>query len=142
MFAVAEQVQIEVRELRRETVGVVRDVFMIRGIAPHQVVMVRHRAGRAAPFEQIGIGNALQMQIAFGNRDVVHLWQEHAHQFTTVFVMFAEQAEGVVVTGLSNPIQVRALNCYCALQSLVDSNLSHDTRAKCLSAPISIRLIV
>ena len=106
MPAFAEQVQIKVRELRRKTVGVMRDVLVMLGIAPHQVVTIGDCSRCAAPFEHVGVGNAFQAYITFGNRDLVCLWQVGANQIKVLFAVFAEHAERIMVACLGNSFEI------------------------------------
>ncbi len=59
VFALAEQVQVEIGDLRREAIGIVGDMLVVIRVAPDQPVALRHLIGLALPFKQVGIGDAL-----------------------------------------------------------------------------------
>ena len=59
MPAFTEQVQIEVRELWRKTVGIMGNVLMLLRITPHQVIVIGYGSRLAAPFKQVGARNRI-----------------------------------------------------------------------------------
>ena len=68
MLALAEQVQVEVGQLRRIAVGVVSDMFPPLIIPPDEPVARRQVAALAAPFEKGGALDAFQAMATLGDR--------------------------------------------------------------------------
>ena len=60
VLALAEQVQVEVADLRRETVRVVGRPGIAVLVLPAQAVVQRDAAGVATPLEEVGVGHALE----------------------------------------------------------------------------------
>ena len=105
MFALAEQVQVEVRKLWRETVGVMRHMFMMLGIPPDQAIAIRYGTGLSTPFKQVSFGNAIQVNIAFSNGYLMRMRHVDTNNVMLQFSVLAEHTERVMVTRLNYTFQ-------------------------------------
>ena len=103
--ALAEEVEIEIRELGRKAVGIVMDVMVTGGIDPVDSVTLGNLGRRTLPKEKIrsfdpgeGLGCLDQ-----GNR--LGARQEHADHCPVALEVPAENLERVVVTRLDDALQ-------------------------------------
>ena len=95
----AEEMQVEVRELVGEAVGVVADVLPVLPIPPDQPVTLRHRLRRAAPLEEVGALDPGHRMPALGEGDRLRLGIHHAHHDTVPLRVPAEHGEGISMGG-------------------------------------------
>ncbi len=95
--ALAEQVQIEVLELRTEAVGVVPCVAVALLVVPVQTVVLRHFGRIALPLEQVRAFNPAQVDSGPLDADALGLWQKGFDQATPFCHMPAEDCEGIVM---------------------------------------------
>jgi hypothetical protein len=97
--------QIHVPELWGEAVRVMVYMFASLIIVPDQAVAVGNEFRRAFPLEKVGVFDAMEFQIAFSNRDMFGMWQEHSYQNLAILFMPPQDLKGVMVTGLDNALQ-------------------------------------
>lgn len=105
VLALIEEVQVHITKLRRETIRVMVYVFASFIIVPDQAVAVGNEFCRAFPLEEVGVFNAVEFKITFGNRDMFGMWQEHAYQNLAILFMPPQDLKGVMVTGVDNALQ-------------------------------------
>ena len=65
----AKQMQVEVADLRRESVGIVRDVLAMAVVAPDQAMVARQCPSIAAPLEDIAAGQSRHLLPVLGDAD-------------------------------------------------------------------------
>ena len=79
MPALAEKVKIEIRQLWRIGIGIVSDMFVMLPIPPDQPIMLRQAIRLAPPFEKITSRQALQGDVALGDKYLGGMWIESPH---------------------------------------------------------------
>ena len=100
--ALAEEVQVEVRELWREGVGIDQPVNLALGIGPVDLVARRHQGGVALPDEEVRARDAGYLKRGAGHPDMLGLGQEEPQAAQAVVDMPPQDVEGVVVAGFDD----------------------------------------
>jgi len=103
--AFAEQVQIQVPQLRRETIRVVGRAFDTVTVSPSQLVTGRHTATGTPPFEQICIFNAFQWRSGFDNACGAAMGQKRPDNVLLAVLVSAQDFKRVVVPGFDDANQ-------------------------------------
>ena len=103
--ALAEQVQIEVAELRREGIGVVGRQCVAVLVVPAEAVVRGDLAAVAAPLEEVRVGDALERDPALLDRDRACVGEEGPHEHAVVGRVATEHGEGIVVARLGDASQ-------------------------------------
>ncbi len=106
VLALAEEMQVEVGELRQEGVGIMSQALVMAAIDPDQPVMERQIASIAPPFEQVAFAHSRKRTHAFENPHLVRMGQKDAHDGLFAILMAPQQGEGIVVPRLQQPIQI------------------------------------
>lgn len=108
MFAFAEQVDVEVRQLRREGVRVYMAVALPLFILPEQPVMLRHRFVMPHhAFEQVRPRQPFHLGTAFADTHRFRLRHHHPDQIAGVDAVSAENGEGVMMARLNDALEFR-----------------------------------
>ncbi len=101
----AEQVQVEVGDAGRETVGIVLGPPQAVAIDPGELIMLRNPAAVAAPFEQIGPLDTAQFEVGIPHPYLAAVRQKGAQQALPVLLVPAQHFEGIVVARVDEPLQ-------------------------------------
>jgi hypothetical protein len=104
--ALAEQVEIEVGELRPVGVGVMGDVFAMIAVAPDEPVVLG-QPRLPAPFEEVAVRDALEADVPLRDRHLLRPGVEHPDQFLAAVAMAPEHGEGIVVARLLDVQELR-----------------------------------
>ena len=105
----SKQVQVEFRQLCRETVRVIGHMLRTVAVTPDQPVMLRHLSGGTMPLKQVGIADTLQRGPVFCYSHPGSAGDECPHQVLFSMAVFTEQGERVMVACFQQPRYLRGV---------------------------------
>jgi len=104
--ALPKEMEIEVRDLRGEGVGIPDRVFEALPVPPQEAGMGGQIRSIAPPFEETAGAETAEGSAPLRQIDFRGMGQEDAHQGLALRVEAAKDGGGIVVAGLQEPLEI------------------------------------